>query len=238
MIFTSRPGTLEQIAPMRELFRSEMNCQIIHDSLHARPGWTESLLVEANGEPCGYGSVAVGGPWKESRTVFEFFVLPNHRTHVFSLFDTFLAACGATAMEIQTNDRLLDTLFHLHVHDVEVDKILFEDKFTTLLIVPGALLRPRPEPDNDWALEINGAVAATGGVLYHYNRPYGDIYMEVVETFRQRGLGSYLVQELKRICREGGNTPAARCNPKNIASRRTLQKAGFAPCGLILVGKL
>jgi hypothetical protein len=27
-----------------------------------------------------------------------------------------------------------------------------------------------------------------------------DIYMEVTETFRKHGLGSYLVQELKREC--------------------------------------
>jgi GNAT superfamily N-acetyltransferase len=60
--------------------------------------------------------------------------------------------------------------------------------------------------------------------------------MKVGEPFRNRGLGSFLVQDLKRICYEGGSVPAARCNPKNIASRRTLQKAGFVPCGHIVYG--
>jgi len=87
-------------------------------------------------------------------------------------------------------------------------------------------------------VEIEGKTAATGGILFHYNRPYGDIYMEVAEPFRRRGLGSDLVQELKRVCYEGGNVPAARCNPKNIASRKTLQKAGFVPCGHILTGSV
>src|SRR5438445_9280978 len=45
-----------------------------------------------------------------------------------------------------------------------------------------------------------------------------------------------LVQELKRVCYEQGNVPAARCNPTNIASRNSLQKAGFDPCGHILSG--
>jgi GNAT superfamily N-acetyltransferase len=74
--------------------------------------------------------------------------------------------------------------------------------------------------------------------LFHYNRPYGDIYMDVAESFRRRGVGSFLVQELKRACYEGGNIPAARCNPGNIASRRTLQKSGFVPCGNILNGSV
>ena len=81
-------------------------------------------------------------------------------------------------------------------------------------------------------------MVAWGGVLYHYNRPYGDVYMEVAEAHRRRGYGAYLVQELKRICYEGGSIPAARSNPTNIASHKTLQKAGFVPCALILVGKL
>ena len=52
--------------------------------------------------------------------------------------------------------------------------------------------------------------------------------MEVAEAFRKRGLGCYLVQELKRVCYEQGSVPAARCSPTNIPSRKTLQKAGSA----------
>ena len=62
--------------------------------------------------------------------------------------------------------------------------------------------------------------------------------MAVAEPFRRRGLGSYLVQELKRVCYRDGNVPAARCNTTNVASRKTLQKAGFVPCGHILVGSV
>jgi GNAT superfamily N-acetyltransferase len=68
--------------------------------------------------------------------------------------------------------------------------------------------------------------------------PYSDIYMEVAEPFRGRGLGSFLVQELKRVCHEGGHVPAARCSPANVASRWTLQQAGFVPCGHILTGSV
>jgi GNAT superfamily N-acetyltransferase len=62
--------------------------------------------------------------------------------------------------------------------------------------------------------------------------------MEVTEPYRRRGLGSYFVQELKRIAYEMGGIPAARCDPNNVASRRTLQKAGFIPFASIMHGKI
>jgi GNAT superfamily N-acetyltransferase len=62
--------------------------------------------------------------------------------------------------------------------------------------------------------------------------------MEVAEPHRRRGFGSYLVQELKRVGYEMGKVPAARCNPTNLASRGTLQKAGLLPCARLLVGRL
>jgi hypothetical protein len=39
--------------------------------------------------------------------------------------------------------------------------------------------------------EVDGAVAGKGGILFHYNQPYGDMYMEVHEPFRRRGFGGY-----------------------------------------------
>jgi GNAT superfamily N-acetyltransferase len=62
--------------------------------------------------------------------------------------------------------------------------------------------------------------------------------MEVDEAHRRKGLGSYLVQELKRIAREGGHTPAARCNSDNIPSRLALERAGMLPCARILRGRI
>jgi len=90
----------------------------------------------------------------------------------------------------------------------------------------------------EWVLELEGQAAGKGGLLFHYNRPYGDIHMEVAEAFRRRGLGSWLVQELKRAAYEVGAIPGARCSPSNIPSRRTLQKAGFEPFAHMLTGVL
>jgi GNAT superfamily N-acetyltransferase len=62
--------------------------------------------------------------------------------------------------------------------------------------------------------------------------------MEIAEPCRRHGFGSYLVQELKRVCYEAGKKPAARCNLYNYASRRTLERAGMFPCGRILAGEV
>jgi GNAT superfamily N-acetyltransferase len=232
----------------RDMYRLEMNCQIIHDSIHSRPGWTQEYLLFTGGTSIGYGSVAVGGPWKGKPTMYEFYVLPHQRLHAFQLFRTALTASGAVMINVQTNDSLITVMLHMFAHNVTTESVLFHDKLTTALSPDGATFRaathqevpdvPRDQLKWHGVVEVEGNVAATGGILFHYNRPYGDIYMEVAESFRRRGLGSFLVQELKRICYEGGNVPAARCHPENMASLLTIQKAGFVPCGNILNGSV
>jgi len=239
---------LREIERMRDMFRHEMNCQITHDSIHARPGWTHEYLITEGDAKVGYGSVAVAGPWQAKPTVYEYFLIPRHRGHLFDAFVALLTSSGATAIETQSNDALLTVMLHTFASAVASESILFHDTVTTAHALPDAVFRratpedagpvaqQRLDPEARWLVEVGGVVAAAGDILFHYNRPYGEIYMAVGESFRRRGIGTYLVQELKRVCYEGGSVPAARCNPKNIASRQTLQRAGFVPCGHILTG--
>jgi len=240
----------EDVLPLRARYREEMNCQIVHDSIHRREGWTLSYVLEVGGITAGFGSVAIGGPWKDKPTVFEVYVLPEHRSRAFVLFEAFLAVSEPRFFELQTNDVLSTLMALTYGHDIVSEKIVFHDKATTTLPPNGAILRrvtseeevrsclERQQGGGEWLLEIDGNVIATGGILFHYNRPYGDIYMEVTKPFQRRGLGSYLVQELKRVCYEFGAIPCARCNTTNMASRLTLQRAGFVPCAHMLMGSI
>src|SRR5215831_271895 len=99
MSLAVKPVAVEDIGAWRDMYRREMNCQIVHDDMYARAGWTQPYLFESDGATAGYGSILVGGPWQGSRTLFEFFVAPNHRSHVFDLFEKLLETSGATAME-------------------------------------------------------------------------------------------------------------------------------------------
>lgn len=239
---------LPKILHLRDIYRHEMHCQVTHDSLHVRPGWTTPYLLRIDGAAAGYGAVAHAGPWKDKPTIFEFFVLPTQRHRTFRLFAAFVAACRTRSIETQTNDPFLGVLVQSLCPSVVAEAILYEDKVTTTLAIPGAGVRPVTPADGaeiaagqmdgeaKWLVQLNGAIVGTGGILYHYNRPYGDIFMAIGERFRRRGLGSFLVQELKRICYEQGSIPAARCNVDNVASRLTLQNAGFIPCGNIVTG--
>jgi GNAT superfamily N-acetyltransferase len=237
MTLAARSVVVEDILPWRDLYRQEMRCQIVHDNMSYRKGWTEPYLLEIDGAAVGYGSVLVGGPWTGTRALFEFYVIPPKRSRAFDLFERLREASKPSGMEIQSNDVLITAMLHVFAHEIKSESIVFEDQITTAHSVDGAVLRPPVEGEGDWVLEVDGEAAANGGILYHYNRPYGDIYMGVKEPFRRRGLGSYLVQELKRTCYERGSVPGARCNPENVASRRTLQKAGFVPYAHILTGK-
>src|SRR5262249_43089014 len=76
------------------------------------------------------------------------------------------------------------------------------------------------------------------GAIYPKNPPYVDLAMMVREPFQHRGYGTRMIQQLKAACYETGLIPTAKCFAWNIASRRTLQRAGFAPCGRLLIGKV
>jgi len=240
----------QEILPLRVRYRAEANGQIVHDSIHARPGWTKSYLLQEDGGVAGFGSVAIAGPWKDKPTVFEFYVLPERRGRAFDLFEAFVAASGARFFEVQTSDSLLTVMLHAYGSDLASEKIVFRDELMTALAVQGAALkRVTPEKESvccfqeragqsEWTLELNAKPVGSGALLFHYNYPYCDVAMEINEECRRRGLGAYLVQELKRIAYEMGGIPAARCDPNNVASRKTLQKAGFVPFAHILVGKI
>ena len=248
MVITAQPCELESIFALREIYRVEMSCQIIHDSIHSRPGWTQEYSLKIDDALVGYGSVAIAGPWTAAPALYEFFVERPHRLKIFELFDALHAACGAARMETQSNDALTTVMLHAFAKNVLSESILFEDAVKTSFVPEGATFRTAMAEDAldissqqlPWhgVVEVDGSVAATGGILFHYNRPYGDIYMDVREEFRRRGLGTFIVQELKRVCYEGGFIPGARCRPTNVASQRTLQRAGCVPCGHILVGDL
>lgn len=248
--YSARLTAAQDLLPFRTRHRAEVHGQIVHDALHRREGWCRCYALEYAGVAVGFGSIAIAGPWQGKPTAFEFYLLPEHRLRAFALFEKFLEASGARFFEAQTNETLFTSLALACAGSCTVDKIVFADGITTAHALAGARLLPTHTGDDmhaavercqgggEWTLEVDGAVVGKGGILFHYNRPFGDVYMEIDPAFRRRGLGTFLVQELKRISYEFGALPCARCNPDNVASRRTLQGAGFVPHAQILAGAL
>ncbi|MGA8594631.1 MAG: GNAT family N-acetyltransferase, partial [Bryobacteraceae bacterium] len=171
-----------------------------------------------------------------------------HRKKASDLFRALLAGSSAEFIECQSNDLLLSSMLYEFSSSISADVVLFTDHAVTEHAVPGTLFRPRrnndqifehkTEPVGDYVVELRGEVVATGGFLLHYNKPFADLYMEVREDCRRRGIGSFLLQEVKKECYLAGRVPAARTSVQNIASRAALTKAGLRVCGFMLMGKV
>jgi GNAT superfamily N-acetyltransferase len=238
------------VEPYRVDYRAEMNCQVLHDSLHARPGWVEWYKLDISGGMAGYGAVAVGGPWREAHALFEVYVTPKYRRVLFPLAAQLVAESQAVQIVGQTNDRTFVLLLHQLCRDFEADKLVFARGSDSNIENPGVLFRRNTasdesrmfihsrEPVGDWVLELGHEIVATGGYLRHYNPPYVDIYMEVRDDVRRRGFGSYLVQQIGRQAVESGMIPCARCDIDNTASAKTLSRAGFVPCAHRIAGRI
>ena len=127
-----------------------------------------------------------------------------------------------------------------HAGNINAEAILFEDCFETKQRIPGASLikTEGSVTETEYSLQTDGEVVATGGYVWNYNFPYIDLYYEVKEEYRKKGFGSLIVQELKKEAYRLNRIPAARCNVNNLASQKTLMKAGMRVCGHILIGSI
>ncbi|MBV9469704.1 MAG: hypothetical protein JOZ57_10730, partial [Abitibacteriaceae bacterium] len=167
---------LQNVLRLRDLYRQELNCQIVHDCLHER-GRTAIYLIAVDGAVAGYGALAHGDP---RDTVIEFYTLPIHHPSAHTLFRELLAVSQAVKVQAQTNDVLLHLMLHDFTRNVKSDTILFADKLTTRHHLPDVIFRKATEADadhifrhthepvGDWVLETANTIVATGGVYFHY----------------------------------------------------------------------
>src|SRR4029078_2991395 len=146
------------VVPLRTRYRQEKNCQIFKDSMHSRPGWAKTYALGLDDALVGFGTVAIAGPWKDRPTILEFYVVPEHRSRAFDLFEAFLEASAARLMEIQSSDALLAMILHTYAHEISSEAIVFRDGFTTALPANGALLQPLTSDE-----EVRAAIAERQG---------------------------------------------------------------------------
>ena len=57
--------------------------------------------------------------------------------------------------------------------------------------------------------------------------PYADLGMVVARSYLGRGLGSFMLTQLKKHCYEAGWRPICSCEVSNGASKKAIEKAGF-----------
>lgn len=235
--------SLEEIKAFRVLFLQENNFQFVCDKCHYY-GWADTYLFMINGTKAGYGSVWGTHKREDRDAIFEFYLLKPFRKAADLVFPQFHKVSEALYIESQSNDLLLSSMLYQFSQNVNAEAILFKDGFETNLQIPGATFGRKTiressgADEGDYIVTQNGEIVAGGGLMLNYNMPYADIYMDVKENFRQQGLGSFIVQELKKEAYRMGRVPAARCNINNHISKATLMKAGFEICGHRLSGSI
>ena len=234
---------LEEIRRFRDLFLYENKFQFVYNKCHDY-NWADTYLFITDKTKIGYGSVWGKDKREDRDTIFEFYLTAPYKKFASTVFPKFIAASNVTHIECQSNDLFLSSMLYEYARNINAEAILFEDHYTTDLKIEGATFKKtKPGDDtrfdpNEYVLEINGEIVATGGFVRNYNLPYIDMFMEVKEDYRQKGFGSFIVQELKKEAYLQKRVPAARCNIDNKASKATLLKAGLKVCGCILVGEI
>jgi hypothetical protein len=233
----------KEIHSLRSLFLQENNFQFIYNKCHLY-GWADVYVFSLGAVAFGYGAIWGQNNRADRDAIFEFYIVKPFRKLADECFLQLKEVSRALCIECQSNDRLLSSMLYQYTKNIIADRILFEDQFETNMIVPGLVFSKQEAKSSDssdersYSLKQANKVVATGGFLLNYNEPFADLHMEVSAAERRKGLGTYMIQELKKTCYLLGRVPAARCNIDNKASKATLLKAGMGVCGYILVGKI
>ena len=234
---------LISILPLRKCFLQEFDFQIRNNVCHAG-NWSDSYLIMVDGKEIGYGSVKGKKELNKRDTIFEYYLTPNYRNRASLIFSELLQITKVKYIESQSNDLFLSAMLYEFAENIKSHEILFEDGYASKLIQSEIIFRKKKPEDVSWkngevgeyVLDKKGEIVAEGGFLFNFNLPFVDLYMEVKNEYRRLGLGSFIIQKMKKECYKIGHIPGARCYTSNVASKATLQKGGFKVCGYMLLG--
>ncbi|MEO8971600.1 MAG: GNAT family N-acetyltransferase [Ktedonobacteraceae bacterium] len=91
-----------------------------------------------------------------------------------------------------------------------------------------AFVKERHAREELFVLHERQTLVATGECIPSQKQvPYADLGMIVAQEYRGRGLGSFMLTQLKKRCYEAGWRPICSCAADNHASKRAIEKAGF-----------
>jgi RimJ/RimL family protein N-acetyltransferase len=91
-----------------------------------------------------------------------------------------------------------------------------------------AFVNARLTHDELFVLSDQHTLVAAGECIPSQKQPpYADLGMIVARSYRGRGVGSFVLTQLKNHCYEAGWKPICSCEAANHASKKAIEKAGF-----------
>ena len=108
MKIRAHPAEYADLKAMRDLYRQELNCQIVHYSFLPR-GLADPYVIELDGRIAGYG--AISNKYDKGKLV-EFYATPSVRRAALLMFQELLVISQATHIEAQTNFPLMLSMLY------------------------------------------------------------------------------------------------------------------------------
>jgi RimJ/RimL family protein N-acetyltransferase len=91
-----------------------------------------------------------------------------------------------------------------------------------------AFVQKRIDRDELFVLYDQQLIVAIGECIPSQRQlPYVDLGMVVAQAYRSRGLGSFMLSQLKQTCYAADRKPICACAIDNYASKKAIEKAGF-----------
>jgi GNAT superfamily N-acetyltransferase len=207
----------------------------------------DSLLVSVDITEVGYLLML-------DSTILEFYVIDEYLAHSDEIFIKALSDFNIKNSIAKSFDFLIMSISLTHSKSSIVEGCLFRD-FIGNEIEANARISHRLATINDFEMlknhmeevfdheqEILDVLHQDGMNIYSIDEKmigYGifqrsiegrnsfDIGMYVVPDERKKGYGSYIINDLRLLCKQNGWYPTLGCDINNIGSRKTLEKAGF-----------
>lgn len=237
-----KPALLKKL---REEYLSELpESQELFLELFIRKG--EYYIFEFEDKPAGYVIL-------NEKIIYEYHTKKEFYSYRKELFDSVITKLNSESIFVKSFDYNLMNCCLLHNYKYSVDGFLFreykkkgkdkrrtkyrladKDDLQSIIMVNDTFFENEDEVDyflrkKNLYLFYNKEILIGVGLIHKINE-YGnfcDIGMLVNPDFRKKGYGTEIISVLVDICKLNGMIPVCGCGVDNIASKKTLEKAGF-----------
>jgi len=188
------------------------------------------------------------------KTLVQFYIFPQYFVHAPQIFEYIIANDIVENAAVSTKEREFLALCLDYHKSISIDQYLFIDNKNTKYELANfkdisfrlankndiGIIKMKCDPAFDgyyeelvennqlFVLYSCDILLGIGEFrIFKSNDQYGDIGIIVTEEHRKKGVGTYIITQLKEHCYRNNLKPMACCNVKNIASKNTLEKSGF-----------
>lgn len=217
--------------------------------------WVSVVIDQSDCYEIVYNNIIVGHfSVKTDKTLVQFCVFDNHLKYSSEIFEYLISHNLVTSAAVSTIESTFLSLCLDYQKDISIEMYLFCDissPETTLNEFSNLSFRFADENDIDIVIKECGLpfdgyyqkIIKQNQLFVLYsdniflgigefriskiNSKYADIGVAVAKKYHRKGIGTYIINNLKKYCNKNNVIAIASCDSENIASKKTLEKAGL-----------